>query len=76
MLVTPVGASAEKAGVAKAAAAIKTKEAVPIAQRLLKIRNPNFEIRNLILLKNLMNASTRLSMNGKSPTIQPLLRSS
>ena len=29
----------------------------------------------MILLKDPMNASTRLSMNGKSPRFQPLVRS-
>jgi hypothetical protein len=65
MLVTPVGTSAAKVGAASEA--IKTKEAVPIAQHLLKIRNPNFEIRSVILLKKSINASTKVSMNGKSP---------
>src|SRR5262245_39517436 len=65
MLVTLVGTSAANAGLTRKVVAIKRKEAFPSAQRAFKIRNPNFEIRNLILLKKSINATTKDSMNGK-----------
>ena len=63
MFVTSLGAAAN-VGPTRKVVAIERKEAVPSAQRLMNIRNPNIEIRKLKLLQPHLASPSRIGFQG------------